>query len=426
MSDQSEPFVAERQTALREAASSIPMTVGGAQLENFAHAVDYAKYMSRATVAIPAHLRENVGACLAVIDMAGRWGMSCYQVARMTYVVNDVLSFQSQLIHAVIEKFAPLSGRLRCKYDGSGIERTCTVYGKIRGEDEPIEYTTPPVGKITPKNSPLWKSDEDQQLFYLACTRFCRRYFPDVLMGVYSPDEIEDAGLHNYGPDRAKDVTGTGQTLADRLKAQSGNGDHAAEGFRDGVVEAGLNGDLDHAHAGAAEGAGAPAETGGTDAKKPRQRGKGARAKAAAAPHGESVAETAGQTDLGGGTVEVFVKKDGVSFPVTSDPNAYEPTESELAQGRAALGDDPDKPQTPSGEAAANAREAAKMPVNQSQYAAWFYAWLPDMGSKEDITDRWNAERNLRNKCGVTAEDREPLEAAKAKRMADVPKRTPD
>lgn len=37
----------------------------------------------------------------------------------------------------------------------------------------------------------------------------------------------------------------------------------------------------------------------------------------------------------------------------------HQPTESELAQGRAALGDDPDKPQTLSGEAAALARAAA-------------------------------------------------------------------
>lgn len=61
-----------------------------------------------------------------------------------------------------------------------------------------------------------------------------------------------------------------------------------------------------------------------------------------------------------------------------------------------------------------------QMPRNLKEYTAWFKVWLADMGSAEDVTDRWSAERNLRNKCGVTAEDRKPLEDAKAKRIAEL------
>jgi hypothetical protein len=45
---------------------------------------------------------------------------------------------------------------------------------------------------IEAQNSPLWKNDPDQQLFYYSSRAFCRRHFPDVLLGVYSRDELED------------------------------------------------------------------------------------------------------------------------------------------------------------------------------------------------------------------------------------------
>ena len=44
------------------------------------------------------------------------------------------------------------------------------------------------VGSV--RNSPLWVSDPRQQLAYLAIKRWSRLYTPDVILGVYTPDEI--------------------------------------------------------------------------------------------------------------------------------------------------------------------------------------------------------------------------------------------
>jgi hypothetical protein len=41
------------------------------------------------------------------------------------------------------------------------------------------------------RNSPLWATDPKQQLAYLAVKRWTRLYAPDVILGVYSPDELE-------------------------------------------------------------------------------------------------------------------------------------------------------------------------------------------------------------------------------------------
>lgn len=49
------------------------------------------------------------------------------------------------------------------------------------------------------RNSPLWVEDPRQQLAYLASRRWGRLYAPDVIMGVYSPDELAEPGERFMG-----------------------------------------------------------------------------------------------------------------------------------------------------------------------------------------------------------------------------------
>ncbi len=46
---------------------------------------------------------------------------------------------------------------------------------------------------VTTRNSPLWKTAPKQQLAYLAVKYWARLYCPDVILGVYTPDEFESA-----------------------------------------------------------------------------------------------------------------------------------------------------------------------------------------------------------------------------------------
>ncbi|CAK6492567.1 hypothetical protein PANNVG_01632 [Pantoea sp. Nvir] len=46
---------------------------------------------------------------------------------------------------------------------------------------------------VTTRNSPLWKTAPKQQLAYLAVKYWARLYYPDVILGVYTPDEFEPA-----------------------------------------------------------------------------------------------------------------------------------------------------------------------------------------------------------------------------------------
>lgn len=174
----------------------------GVQFRTAGEMMEFAKMMSIAGVCIRKDFREKPGQCLMLLQQALRWEMDPFAVANKAYVVNDQIAYESQLITALINTRANLDGRLTPRYDGDGTNRTCTVTGRFEKELDALEYTSPPIGQITPKNSPLWKNDPDQQLFYFSARAWARRFAPEVLLGVYDRDEFE-----HVGPDNARDVT---------------------------------------------------------------------------------------------------------------------------------------------------------------------------------------------------------------------------
>lgn len=185
---------------------------GGMAFQNMGEVMELAKLMAVSQHAVPPHCRNQVGLCLGLAIQAIEWRMSPYAVASKSYVVNDRISYESQLIHAVIEQRAPIEQRLRHKFTGEGGKRRCIVWATAKGETEPLEYTSPEFDKITPKNSPLWKTKPDLQLFYNASRDWARMYFPDVIMGVYAEDEL-DTMPGSQAIDRPRGIAGLKQQL---------------------------------------------------------------------------------------------------------------------------------------------------------------------------------------------------------------------
>lgn len=156
---------------------------------SFHEVVEFAKDMSKAQTAIPKFLRDNPGACMAVALQAFEWGMSPFAVANKSYSVNDRVAYEAQLIAAVVNTRSGIVGRLKYRYEGEGAELRCTVSGMLDGEI--AEYRSPLFKDISPKNSPLWKTDPEQQLGYYSARAWARRHVPEVILGVYDREEIE-------------------------------------------------------------------------------------------------------------------------------------------------------------------------------------------------------------------------------------------
>jgi hypothetical protein len=226
--------IEERLDRVAAGNTAVSDQLGGIVFQNMTEVMEFSKLMSLAGNAVPKHLQGNPGMCLAVCVQALEWRFSPFAVANKSYEVQGRLCFESQLVHALIEQRAPIRGRLQHKFEGEGDDRKCIVTAILRETGETMEYTSPPFSKITPKNSPLWKTKPDLQLYYNTSRDFCRAYFPDVLLGVYAQDELRD----HLGPDNAKDVNAR-PSVGERLKGSKGRGFSASHVEREtrGVVE---------------------------------------------------------------------------------------------------------------------------------------------------------------------------------------------
>jgi len=189
---------------------------GGLAFTNAAEMMEFAKMLAVSGEMMPKHLRGKPGACLGIVIQAYEWKLSPYQVANKSYFVNDRVAYEAQLVAAVALQRAPIKGRPKYEYKGSGDALACRVSVEMT-EGGSVDYESPPLGQINPKNSPLWKSDPRQQLGYYSIRALCRRHFPDVLLGIYARDELE--GSPQIGPDRARDVTPARPSLAEKLDA---------------------------------------------------------------------------------------------------------------------------------------------------------------------------------------------------------------
>lgn len=191
----------EQKTSVNSIAMA--QSTGGTKMapQNLGEVVRFAEVMARADIAIPKHLQDNPGACLAVTMQAMQWEMSPFAVAQKSYLVNGIIAYEAQLISAVINTRAGLSKRPSLTFSGEGAMRRCSVVGEF-ADGSVHQYESPPIGSISPKNSPLWKTDPDQQLGYYSIRAFGRRHCPEVILGVYDRDEVE-APIRDVGPKAA-------------------------------------------------------------------------------------------------------------------------------------------------------------------------------------------------------------------------------
>jgi hypothetical protein len=215
-------------TTERNPMNSVAMSSGpgGSSIapQSLGDVVRFAEVMCRADIALPQHLRGNAGACMAVAMQALEWQMSPFAVASKSYSVGGRIAYEAQLIAAVVNTRSGIKGRLKYEFEGEGPTLTCRVVGVLDGEE--CEYKSPPVGSITTKNSPLWKSDPQQQLGYFSARSWARRHCPEVILGVYDREEVEQL----RSSETAKDVTPLSERLA-MAKIEQHEPAGAQEGF---------------------------------------------------------------------------------------------------------------------------------------------------------------------------------------------------
>lgn len=186
----------------------------------------FANLMADSKVTVPEHLAGKPADCMAIVMQAMQWGMNPYAVAQKTHLVNGALGYEAQLVNAVIASSSAIRGRFHYRYGGEWERCTKTkevqkektgkngkytitervrdwtdedevglyvqVGAILRGESE-ITWGEPIyLSGVVIRNSPLWVSNPKQQIAYLGVKYWGRLYCPEVILGVYSPDELEE------------------------------------------------------------------------------------------------------------------------------------------------------------------------------------------------------------------------------------------
>jgi len=172
----------------------------------------FAEQMALSRVSIPNHLVGKPADCLAVALQAVQWNMNPYAVAQKTSVVNGNLCYEAQLVNAIVTSSRAVSSRFKYEYGGpwekyrpgdrsaNAEKGLCVRVGAIlTGETERTWGEWLYFEFIKVRNSPLWTTAPKQQIGYLAVKYWARLYTPDVILGVYTPDE--------FGPQTERDVT---------------------------------------------------------------------------------------------------------------------------------------------------------------------------------------------------------------------------
>lgn len=179
----------------------------------------FAEVMAQSRVTVPAHLAGKPADCMAVAMQAAQWGMNPFAVAQKTHIVSGTLGYEAQLVNAVITTMSPTKDRINYEWFGPWnqvigkfIEKPSKnggtyiapgwtlkdeagcgvkVWATMKGEETPrvLELL---LSQAQVRNSTLWASDPKQQLAYLAVKRWSRLHCPDVIMGVYTPDELAE------------------------------------------------------------------------------------------------------------------------------------------------------------------------------------------------------------------------------------------
>lgn len=201
---------------------------GGGQLSVFANAESFnlatrmATALAQSTV-VPRAYQGNVGNCMIAIEMASRINTSPMMVMQNLYIVNGNPAWSSQWIIAMINSSKRYKTELQFEfgYDSADEGLSCKAwaedYSGHRVEGPKITMKMAREEGWTTKSGSKWKTMPEVMIRYRAASFFGRMNCPDMIMGIYSQEEVIDMGDSYTGPIAADFITNpeTGEVIGE-------------------------------------------------------------------------------------------------------------------------------------------------------------------------------------------------------------------
>lgn len=178
-----------------------------------------AELMASGKATVPQHLRGSKGDCFAVALQSMQWGMNPFAVAQKTHMTQSgALGYEAQLISAVVTESGAVDGDPEYEFlgdwdkilgkveerksdkggkyyvanwqksDEAGLGVICRL--RLRGESTPREMKVM-LSQCYPRFSTQWATDPKTQITYVAIRKWSRVHKPGVILGVYTPEELQ-------------------------------------------------------------------------------------------------------------------------------------------------------------------------------------------------------------------------------------------
>ena len=140
--------------------------------------------------------RSNFGNCVIALEMSRRLGMSVLAVMQGMYVVKGRPAWSAQFITSAIN-CSKLFTRLQFETEGEGNSLRCRAWAFERATGKKLLGTWITMDMAqkegwSTKDGSKWRTMPDQMIRYRTAAFFGRLYCPDILMGLYAPDEVEN------------------------------------------------------------------------------------------------------------------------------------------------------------------------------------------------------------------------------------------
>lgn len=150
---------------------------------------------------VPAQYQGNIGNCVIALDLASRLNVHPLMLMQNTYVVHGKPGLEGKFIIALLNGSGQLSKRLEWKFNDEKNPTECTCIAVTKDGQTLEETLTWDVVKSFKwdQNRP-WQQMPKKMFQYRTATFLARSYFPDLLMGMQTVEELKDIEVEALRP----------------------------------------------------------------------------------------------------------------------------------------------------------------------------------------------------------------------------------
>ena len=159
---------------------------------------------------VPKEYQDNLPNCLIAMELANRTGASVFMVMQNLDIIHGRPAWRSQFLIATVNasgRFSPLRFQFEGTEGSDDWGCRAVAVDKDGGDECVGALITIALAKAEgwyEKGGSKWKTMPEQMLMYRAGGFWTRVYCPEIGLGMYTADEVEDIGPS--AQDRVKDL----------------------------------------------------------------------------------------------------------------------------------------------------------------------------------------------------------------------------